>query len=146
MYPNLRTNVYLETTVQTASPAQLLIMLYDGAIRFSRKAIEAIRQQDYAEANRCLIRVQDIVNEFIITLDRKSPVAPGLLSLYDYFNRRLIEANVKKSAEPVEEVMEHLISLKAAWVEAAAQIQKKAGDAHGERAAGTSGSPYARMG
>ena len=84
-------NKYLETTVQTASPAQLLIMLYDGAIRFSRAALEAIQQKNYQEVHNNLLKVQDIISEFIITLDRSAPVAEGLLQLYEYFIFRLRE-------------------------------------------------------
>jgi len=111
-------NRYLETTVQTATPAQLLIMLYDGAIRFSRQGIEALKQNKYEEANRCLVRVQDIIQEFVITLDRNAPMSDSLLQLYEYFIHRLIEGNVKKQSEPIEEVMGYLIDLKETWVQA----------------------------
>jgi flagellar protein FliS len=118
-------NKYLENMVQTASPAQLLIMLYDGAIRFCKLGIEAIRRKDYSEANRCLCRVQDIINEFVVTLDRSSPVADGLLKLYDYMLRRLIQANVKKEIEPVEEVAGFLTELKETWVQAAKMVSAR---------------------
>jgi flagellar protein FliS len=112
-------NKYLETTVQTAAPAQLLIMLCDGAIRFCRKGIEAIQKNDIEEANNSLGRVQEIIHEFIITLDKESPIADGLLKLYDYFLYRLIEANVQKKTEPAEEVLGYLVELKETWVQAA---------------------------
>ncbi len=112
-------NKYLETAVQTATPAQLLIMLYDGAIRFCRMAIESIRQNNYEEANRNLTKAQDIILEFAVTLDKNSPVADGLLKLYDYFVFRLIEANTKKMVEPVEEVLNYLVDLRQTWIQAA---------------------------
>ncbi|MDQ6422498.1 flagellar export chaperone FliS [Paenibacillus sp. LHD-117] len=124
-------NKYLETTVQTASPAQLLIMLYDGAIRFCRQGIEAIKSNQNAEANTNLLKTQNIVSEFIITLDRKSPMADELLSLYEYFNSRLIEANLKKSVEPAQEVLDYLIELKETWIQAAKQSNQQAGHAGG---------------
>lgn len=111
-------NKYLETSVQTAGPAQLLIMLVDGAIRFCRSGIEGIRQGNYQEANTQLVKVQNIISEFAITIDRSSPIAPSLLQLYEYFNHRLIEANIKKSTEPAEEVLQHLIELKETWMQA----------------------------
>lgn len=124
-------NMYLQNMVQTASPEKLLIMLYDGAIRFCKQGIEAIKTQRFADANTSLQRVQDIVNEFIITIDRSSPLAPSLLQLYDYFNMRLIEANTTKSTEPAEEVLGHLVELKETWVQASRQ--------HLQPAAGTAG-------
>lgn len=114
----LQRNKYLETTIQTATPAQLLIMLFDGAIRFTRQGVEAIKEQRLADANTNLLKTQDIINEFIITIDRKSPVAENLLNLYDYFKMRLVEANTKKDIEPAEEVLGHLIDLKETWIQA----------------------------
>ena len=124
-------NKYLQNTVQTASPQQLLIMLYVGAIRFCRQGIEGIKTQDYSAANTGFLRTQDIINEFIITIDRTSPVAANLLQLYEYFNSRLVEANMQKSIEPAEEVLGHLIELKESWMEAAKQVNQIAGQASG---------------
>jgi flagellar protein FliS len=111
-------NRYLEASMQTATPAQLLVMLHDGAIRFCKIAIEAIHAKNYELANHNLCKVQDIISEFVITLDLKAPIAESLLKLYDYFNYLLMEANVKKQAEPVTEVMGHLAELRSTWVEA----------------------------
>jgi len=119
----LQRDKYLQTKIQTASPAQLLIMLYDGAIRFSRMAIDAIEKKQPQEAHNSLLRVQNIINEFIITLDRTSPMADGLLRLYEYFHFRLIQANMKKDAEPVQEVLAHLIELRDTWVQASKSLQ-----------------------
>jgi flagellar protein FliS len=124
-------NKYLETTIQTASPAQLLIMLYDGAIRFCRQGIEAIKGNNYQDANTNLLKAQDIINEFIITIDRSSPMADNLLRLYEYFNTRLIEANMKKMIEPAEEVLTHLLDLKETWVQAAKQYNQLVGQSSG---------------
>ncbi|WP_058300375.1 flagellar export chaperone FliS [Gorillibacterium timonense] len=112
-------NRYLETTIATATPAQLLIMLCDGAIRFTRLALEAMKNNQPQEANRQFQRVQNIVSEFIITVDREALISKNLLQLYDYFNRRLIEANVSKDPAPAEEVLGYLIELKETWMQAA---------------------------
>ena len=124
-------NKYFQNTVQTASPQQLLIMLYDGAIRFCRQGIEGIKTKDYSMANTAFLRAQDIIKEFMITIDRTSPVAANLLQLYEYFNSRLIEANMQKSIEPAEEVLGHLIELKETWMEAAKQVNQKVGQVSG---------------
>ncbi|RAP73927.1 flagellar export chaperone FliS [Paenibacillus montanisoli] len=115
-------NKYLDNSVQTASPAQLLIMLYDGAIRFSKAAIMAIKDGKNEDANRNLLKVQAIVSEFEITLDRKSELADGLLKLYEYFKMRLMEANIKKDTAPVEEVLGYLTELRETWVAAARPV------------------------
>lgn len=122
---------YLQNTVQTATPQQLLIMLYDGAIRFCRQGIEALKSKDYQTAHNSFVRTQDIISEFIITIDRKSPVAENLVSLYEYFNARLVEANTKKAIEPAEEVLGHLAELKETWMQAARQFNQQAGQANG---------------
>ncbi|MFC4102028.1 flagellar export chaperone FliS [Paenibacillus xanthanilyticus] len=119
MMQYLQRNKYLETTVQTATPAQLLLMLFDGAIRFCRGAIDALRAKRNEEANELLIKTQNIISEFIITVDRNSPLAQSLLSLYEYYNHLLVQANIKKDVEPAEEVLGYLVEMKATWIEAA---------------------------
>lgn len=119
-------NKYLETKIQTASPEQLLIMLYDGAIRFCRLAIEGIKEKDNVKAHQNLIKVQDIITEFSITLDQSSPLAESLQSLYEYFKFRLTEANMKKDAAPVEEVLQFIMDLKETWIQAALAAKQQA--------------------
>ncbi len=126
-----QTNKYLQNTIQTVSPAQLLIMLVDGGIRFLRQGVEAIKEKKYSDANTYLLKTQDIVSEFIITLDRKSPLAENLLRLYEYFNSRLMEANLKKDVAPAEEVLSYLIDLKETWIQAAKQSNQQAGNVNG---------------
>lgn len=122
MQQQLQQNKYLETAVQTATPSQLLIMLHDGALRFGRLAIEAIKSNDYQEANRCLKKVQDIISELIITLDRSVPLADSMYKLYEYFQYLLIQANIKKSEQPVQEVLGYIAELKEAWLQAARAV------------------------
>jgi flagellar protein FliS len=112
-------NKYLETSIQTATPAQLLIMLYDGAIRFCRTASKAIDNGQTEEAHRNIIKAEDILLEFVISLDKTAPVADGLVQLYDYMYQRLIEANTKKDKGIIEEVIGFLVELKETWVQAA---------------------------
>lgn len=119
MIQQQKTNKYLETAVLTASPTQLMLMLYDGAIRFCRGGVEAIKQGNYVEANTNLLKCQNIIREFSLTIDRGAPIADGLIQLYDYFITRLIEANIQKKPEPAEEVLAYLVELKATWQQAA---------------------------
>lgn len=131
MMQSLQRNKYLETTVQTATPGQLLIMLFDGAIRFCRQAIDAINEKRNAEANESLIKVQNIISEFTITLDRTSPLADNLLALYEYYNHLLVQANIKKDAAPIEEVLGYLVEMKETWIQAARTANGTGANANG---------------
>jgi flagellar protein FliS len=106
---------YQQSSVQTASPGQLVLMLYDGAIRFVKLGIAGIEERDINKANSSLIRAQRIVNELMASLNTSVPIAATLMGIYDYINRRLIEANIKKSKAPAEEVLEYLVELREAW-------------------------------
>lgn len=115
-------NKYFENSIQTATPAQLLIMLYDGAIRFSKIGIDAIHKKDYPVANENLGKVQSIMNELIVTMDRNSSIAKTLLPLYQYMNTQLVQANLKKDAALVEEVLGYLTELRETWIQASKSI------------------------
>jgi flagellar protein FliS len=97
-------------------------MLYDGAISFLSQAIEVLEARDYEEANRLIVRAQDIIAELISALDMKYEVARSLYQLYDYFNRRLIEANVKKDGVPAGEVQGYLKELRETWAKVVADV------------------------
>jgi len=128
----LQRNKYLETTVQTASPAQLLLMLYDGAIRFCKLGIEGIKEDDVEKKHTNLTKVQSIIFELMSTLDKDIEVSDGLLRLYEYFIHRLTEANTRKDEEPAEEVLNYLVDLKQTWVQAASSMNKHvSGASHG---------------
>ena len=86
---------YNNSKVMTASPAELTLMLYDGAIKFSNIAIMAIEENNIEKANKNIIKVQRIIEEFRSTLDRKYPVAQDFDRVYVYLLRRLLEANMK---------------------------------------------------
>jgi len=115
---NMHQSKYLETSVQTATPGQLLLMLYDGAAKNCRMAIESIKLQNFADANRFLIKAQDIISELLITLDRSVPISEQLGMLYNYFIERLIQANLKKDIEPVQEVLSYVVDLRETWTQA----------------------------
>ncbi|HHY92778.1 MAG TPA: flagellar export chaperone FliS, partial [Firmicutes bacterium] len=106
---------YKEMQVTTASPGQLLLMLYDGGIRFCREAEVALTAGRLEEGHRLLLRAQDVVTELRSTLNLEAgPVAHNLDSLYEYMQRQLIEANIRKAAQPVQEVAELLAGLREA--------------------------------
>lgn len=115
---------YQQQSVQTASPSQLIIMLYDGAIRFLKLGIAGIEEKDYSKANTNLQKVQSIVLELIASLDHQYPIAKDLLEIYDYLLRLLVQANTKKDKKPAEEVLGHLNELRDGWVQAAKLAQQ----------------------
>lgn len=132
MMPAATRNKYMETAVQTATPQQLLIMLIDGAIRFCKAGIEGIKKGQFEDANTQLVKAQNIISEFTITLDRDQPIATNLIQLYEYFNYRLVQANIHKKAEPAEEVVQHLMELKETWIQAAKlAVATQAQSSHG---------------
>jgi len=113
-------NTYKQTSVETASPERLVIMLYDGALKFLRIAREAVENKNIEEGNRYICKTQDIINEFIISLDMNTgEIAFNLRNIYDFWNRMLIEANIKKDPVLIEQVTEQVQEMRDAWVEAA---------------------------
>lgn len=108
---------YNNSKILTASPAELTLMLYDGAIKFCNIAVIGIEQNDVQKAHSNIIRVQKIIDEFRNTLDRKYPVAEDFDRVYVYLLRRLYEANIHKDKEILEEVLTHLRSMRDTWVE-----------------------------
>ena len=108
---------YNNSKVLTASPAELTLMLYEGAIKFCNIAIIGIEQNDIQKAHTNITKVEKIVDEFRSTLDRKYPVAEDFDRVYVYLLQRLLEANVKKDKEILEEVNMHLRSMRDTWKE-----------------------------
>lgn len=113
---------YQQTQLQTASPAQLLLMLYDGAIRFVKFGIEGIEDRNIEKANNFLCKAQAVIHELIAALDHKYEVSSSLLQVYEYMVYQLIQANSKKDSEPASEVLSYLQELREAWDTAAKSL------------------------
>ncbi len=112
---------YRQTQVQTASAEQLVLMLYDGAIRFSLKAGDCIARKDMTEANNALIRVQEIIDELMIGVNPQAgQIAEQLTLMYDYLQRRATEANLKKDPAVVQELLRFFREMRSTWAEAIA--------------------------
>ena len=108
---------YKNSKVLTASPAELTLMLYEGAIKFCNIAIVAVEQKDIEKAHVNIQKTQRIIEHFRLTLDMKYPVAQDFDRVYEYLGRRLLQANIKKDKEILEEVLEHLHSMRDTWKE-----------------------------
>ncbi len=115
---------YKETQVLTASQGQLIVMLYDGAIKFIKNALSCIKdRKKYDQVNEYLIRAQDIITELMLSLDFEAggEMADKLYSLYLYFNKQLIDGNIRKDENPLKEVVGYLESLRSSWAQIANQ-------------------------
>lgn len=108
---------YNNNKILTASPAELTLMLYDGAIRFCNIAETAIEMKDIQKAHNNLMKVQRIIDYLRQTLDMKYKVAEDFERIYVYLSERLIEANMKKDKEIVAEVNGHLHEVRDTWKE-----------------------------
>lgn len=122
---------YRQSSVQTSTPAQLVIMLYDGAIRFVKTALDGLSKQEYEKSNLNFGKAQSIVSELMGTLDHSYEVSKGLFSLYEYTNRLLIEANIHRNPEKGHEALGYLGELRETWLQASKLSTAQNENVHG---------------
>ncbi len=108
---------YNNNKVMTASPAELTLMLYEGAIKFCNVAGKAIEDNDVQKAHLNIIKAQRIIDYLRQTLDMKYAVAQDFENIYTYLSTRLVEANMKKDPAIINEVNGHLHSVRDTWKE-----------------------------
>lgn len=108
---------YTTNKILTASPAEVTLMLYEGAIKFCNVAITAIEHGEIEKAHNNIKKTQRIIEEFRNTLDHKYPVAEDFDRIYVYLLQRLLQANIKKDTAILEEVNSHLRSVRDTWKE-----------------------------
>ncbi len=108
---------YSNSKLMTASPAQLTLMLYDGAIKFTNIAIEAIENKNYEKANTYIQKTHRIIDEFRSTLNFTYPVAQEFENVYVMISEKLVYANMKKDVEVLQDVLKHLRSMRETWEE-----------------------------
>lgn len=115
-------NQYKQTQISTATQGRLIVMLYEGAIKFLKIAQENMTPKKYEIVNTNIQKAQDIISELMTSLnmDQGGDIAKNLLSLYVYFKKRLLEANMKKDAAILDEVIVLLTQLCDAWEQIAA--------------------------
>lgn len=106
---------YEKSKILTASPAELTLMLYEGAIKFANIAVMAIEKGDVEKAHNNIRKVERIIEEFQVTLHHKYPVAKDFDEVYKYLQQRLLEANIKKDKVIMEEVLRHLRTMRDTW-------------------------------
>lgn len=108
---------YGNNRVTTASPAELTLMLYDGAVKFCNIAMVSLEKKDYETANTNIQKCRNIIVELTSTLNMKYPVAEDFKKLYDYIFALLVEANMKKDPELLQRALDELHDIRDIWKE-----------------------------
>jgi flagellar protein FliS len=108
---------YQQHSILTAPPEQLVVMLYDGALRFLRQSVAAMGIEDFERAGRSMNRAEAIIDELLVTLDLEAggEIAAGLRDLYLFCRRHLSEARVQRDAAKVAQVADLLAELRTSW-------------------------------
>ena len=111
---------YKKTQIDTTPKEQILLMLYDGAVRFLHQAKEGFAEKNIEKIHNNLIKVQNIITEFETTLDMENggEFAQNLFALYEFMNRQLVRANMKKDEGALDIVIKHMTELRDTWREA----------------------------
>ncbi len=111
-------DAYKNQQVMTASPEQLTLLLYNGALRFLTESILAMEQGDVQKSHNANLRVQDIVREFVQTLDMSYELSKTWAQLYEYIEHCLIQGNIKKDLEQLQNAKSMLTEMRDTWAEA----------------------------
>lgn len=106
---------YQQNSVNTASPGELTLMLYNGCVKFINLAKNAIQSKDIENKHKNILKAQNIVHELMVTLNMDVDVSKNMMSMYDYINRRLIEANIKNDIAILEEVESLVTDFRDTW-------------------------------
>jgi len=118
---------YKQDSIFTSSPEELTLMLYNGLVKFIMQAEKAIEDKDIQKAHESIVRAQDIICEFQSTLDMSYDISKNLYALYDYMKSRLIDANIKKDKEILEEVLDFAKEFRDMWSEAMKIAKQQSG-------------------
>jgi flagellar protein FliS len=124
-YQNQHYQQYQQQQVMTAPPDKLLLMLFDGAIRFCNQAKKALEDVCLEECHKYIVKAQGIILELKNSLNMDYELSHQLFSLYDYLHRQLVEANIKKETALLDEVIGFLTELRQTWAEAAVQARRE---------------------
>ncbi len=117
MYNSTGYNAYRTNSAMTASPQELTLMLYNGAIKFCNLAIEGIENRDMQSAHKYNLRAQDIINELKITLDHKYEIAKEMDVLYTYILELLRDGNIQKDTQKIADAKRFITEFRDTWQE-----------------------------
>jgi len=119
MYKNAAKSAetYRTQQVMTATPAELTLMLYNGAIKFTSEAIKALQEKNYEQKNTYCIKTQNIISEFQVTLKMDYDFSSTWMSLYDYIKKCLVEGNIRNDVTKLEEAKNLITEFRNTWHE-----------------------------
>jgi len=109
---------YQYDSIFTATPGELTLMLYNGAIKFMMQGEDYLQQSKFEKAHNSILRAQDIINELILTLDMKYEISNNFKDLYEYIIKRLIDSNIQKDTEPLKEALFLTTEFRDTWQQA----------------------------
>jgi flagellar secretion chaperone FliS len=108
---------YENNTVNTASPGELTLMLYNGCLKFIKLANNAIEEKDWEKKNTNIQKAQKIIQELMVTLDMNVEISKQMMPLYDFMYRTLVEANIHNDSEKLNEVAGLVTEFRDTWKE-----------------------------
>jgi len=136
---------YKNNSIETADPKELIVMLYEGAVRYLNTAIDNMKNyKTYDIANENIIKSQNIITELMLSLDMEKggQIAENLFNLYAYMKKELLEANIEKNTEKAKQVVKYLTELKKTWQEMDPKNQKSS---ENKKSSFETGSEYSRF-
>lgn len=116
---------YQRNKYETASPHRLIVMLYDGALRFGRQAIECIKNNDIQGKSTNIAKFQDVVYELIacLNLEKGKDIASNLLSIYNYIIELSLKSSLNMNTKPLQEALSIIEEIKSSWVQIGKEVQ-----------------------
>ncbi|MGN8648390.1 flagellar export chaperone FliS [Gracilibacillus sp. HCP3S3_G5_1] len=120
---------YQNNSVNTASPGELTLMLYNGCLKFLKQARQAIEVKDHQRKNEMIQKAQNIIRELMVTLDQEAPIAKQMMPLYDFVYHALTQANIKNDLDQLEQAREIIENFRDTWKEV---IKKERIRQHGQ--------------
>ncbi len=106
---------YQQNSINTASGPELTLMLYNGAIKFCNIAVEAIEKKNVAKAHENIVKVENIIEELRATLNKKYPIALEMDEIYEYIYELLVQGNMKKDTQKIEDACSLIRTYRDAW-------------------------------
>ncbi|MYL49170.1 flagellar export chaperone FliS [Halobacillus litoralis] len=115
---------YQNNSVETASPGELTLMLYNGCIKFIKVARKSIENKEIEKKNTNIQKAQKIIQELMVTMDQQYAITKEIMPLYDYMNRRLMEANTANDVEILDEVQGLVEEFRDTWKQVILEARK----------------------
>ena len=106
---------YNRNKILTASPAELTLLLYEGAIKFCNIAMVALEKNDFEKVHTNIVKAEMIIEEFQSTLNHKYPVAKDFDKIYEYIYSLLVDANISKKTEDIEAALVEIRGMRDTW-------------------------------